>query len=110
MWLGETTSEVPQSSNSTHLLLVDHIVPKLEGVTPRGYRFILTITNLFSGYVVAVPCKTKESEETIRLIMHNWVLRFGYPKQLLADNDPSFTSKLFTNVRQHQSSNGLTRG
>ena len=33
--------------------------------------------------------------------MHNWVLRFGYPKELLADNDPSFTSKFFNAVLEY---------
>ena len=80
------------------VLVIDHIIPTVEGTTPRGNRYILTLTDLFSGYVVAVPCKTKESEETIRLIMHHWVLRFGYPRELLADNDPSFTSKFFNAV------------
>jgi hypothetical protein len=48
--------------------------------------------------VIAVPCKTRESEETIRLIMHHWILRLGYPREILADNDSSFTSEVFNAV------------
>ena len=79
-------------------VVIDHIIPEKEGITKRRNRYILTITDLFSGYTVAVPCKTRESEETIRLIMHNWILKFGYPRELLADNDPSFSSEFFNAV------------
>ena len=79
-------------------VVIDHIIPEKEGITKRRNRYILTITDLFSGYTVAVPCKTRESEETIRLIMHNWTLKFGYPRELLADNDPSFSSEFFNAV------------
>lgn len=77
---------------------IDHIIPTKEGATKRGYRWILSITDVFSGYVLALPCKTKRSEETIRLIEHKWCLRFGYPKEILADNDTSFTSEFFNEV------------
>jgi transposase InsO family protein len=79
-------------------LVIDHIVPEKEGVTKRRNRYILTLTDLFTGYIVAVPCKTRESEETIRLILHHWALKFGYPREIVADNDPSFTSKFFNAV------------
>ena len=77
---------------------IDHIIPSKEGVTPRRNWIILSITDVFSGYVVSLPCKTKCSEETIRLIQHRWCLKFGYPKEILADNDTSFTSEFFTEV------------
>ena len=79
-------------------LVIDHVVPELVGATARRNRYILTMTDLFTGYVVAIPCKTRESEETIRLIMHHWVLRLGYPQEILADNDSSFTSEVFNAV------------
>ena len=79
-------------------LVIDHIVPQKEGTTKRGNRYILTLTDLFTGYVVAVPCKTRESEETIRIILHHWALRFGYPREIIADNDTSFTSEFFNAV------------
>ena len=79
-------------------IAIDHIVPTKEGATKRGYRLILSITDVFSGYVLALPCKTKRSEETIRLILHKWCLRFGYPSEILADNDTSFSSEFFNEV------------
>ena len=49
---------------------------------------------------MALPCKTKKSAETIQLILHKWCLRFGYPSEILADNDTSFTSEFFNEVCQ----------
>ena len=80
------------------VLIIDHVVPEKEGRTPRNNRYILTMTDCFTGFIVAVPCKTRESEETIRLILHNWCLRMGYPKEIIADNDSSFTSEFFNSV------------
>jgi transposase InsO family protein len=77
---------------------IDHIVPERDVVTARRNRYILTITDLFSGYVVAIPTKTQESEESYRCIMHHWILRFGYPKECLADNAPGFSSEFFQQI------------
>ena len=66
----------------------------------RGNRNILTMTDLWSGYVVAVPTKTQEAEETIKKIMHHWVLRFGMCREIIADNGSGFSSKLFKAVLQ----------
>ena len=86
--------------NPRTTISIDHIVPSKEGVTSRGYRLILSITDVFSGYVMALPCKTRKSAETIQLILHKWCLRFGYPSEILADNDTSFTSEFFNEVCQ----------
>ena len=80
------------------ILCIDHIVPEKEGTTPRRNRYILTMTDIFTGYVVAVATRTKESEETIRVILNGWILRFGCPKEIIADNDKSFTSIYFNSI------------
>ena len=49
----------------------------------------------FSNFATnSYTCKTRESEETIRTILHHCALRFGYPREIIADNDSSFTSEL----------------
>ena len=67
------------------ILVIDHIVPEKEGATPRRNRYILTMVDAFTGFTVAVACKTRTSEETIRLIMHNWCLKHGYPKEIISE-------------------------
>ena len=80
------------------VLVIDHIVPERDVVTKRGNRYILSITDLFTGYLMALPAKTKTSEETIRLINGHWCAWKGYPKEIIADNDPGFTSKFYNAV------------
>ena len=80
------------------VLVIDHVVPERDIATPRGNRYILTITDLFTGYLLALPAKTKTSEETIRLIHQNWCSIKGYPREIISDNDPGFTSTFYNAV------------
>ena len=66
--------------------------------TPRGFRYILTITDCWSNYLVAVPVRTQTSKESIRAILNNWIYRFGICRELIIDNHPNFTSNFFTEV------------
>ncbi len=65
---------------------IDHIIPQKEGKTPRGFRYILTITDIFSGYVTLVPMKKMTADANIRAIIHRWVLRHGCPCTVFCDN------------------------
>ena len=79
-------------------VVIDHIEPEKVGTTPRKYKYILTITDSWSNYLLAVPTRTQESKETISLIRRHWIDRFGMPHELMADNHPSFKSKFFKTV------------
>ena len=81
--------------NFNDCIVVDHIVPETEGRTPRGYRYILTITDAWSNYLVAIPVKTQTAKENIEHIVRRWVLIFGQPKEIIVDNHPGFTSEFF---------------
>ena len=79
-------------------ICVDHIVPDATNRTARGYRYILTITDCYSNYLVAVPVKTQTSKENIRAIFRHWILIFGVCKELIVDNHPGFSSIFFAEV------------
>jgi len=79
-------------------ICVDHIVPDSKNKTPRGFRYILTITDCWSNYLVAVPVRTQTAKESISAIMKNWVYRFGVCREIIVDNHPNFTSQFFTQV------------
>jgi hypothetical protein len=76
-------------------LVIDHIVPERDIATPRRMRYILSITDMFSGYVIAKPTRTQEATESYKIIMHEWVLRFGFPQEIIFDNAPGFKSEFF---------------
>ena len=45
--------------------------------TSRGYRYILTISDAWSNYLVAVPVRSQTAKENIAAIMKNWILKVG---------------------------------
>ena len=75
---------------------IDHIVVSQDQVTARGNRYILTITCLFTGYLVACPVKTQNTKETIRMFLQHWATIFGWPLAIIHDNHKGFTSDLFS--------------
>lgn len=79
-------------------LIIDHIVPEMEGRTPRGFRYILTMTDAWSNYLVAVPVKSQTAVENIKAMMKHWVLKHGICRELIVDNHPGFTADFFTAV------------
>ena len=79
-------------------VVIDHIVPKQEGRTVRGNRYILTITDMWSGFCLAFPCRTQEAKETVDLIIKRWIGILGFPIQILADQAGGFTSHFFKEV------------
>ena len=79
-------------------VVIDHIVPKQEGRTVRGNRYILTITDMWSGFCLAFPCRTQDAKETVDLISKRWIGILGFPIQILADRAGGFTSHFFKEV------------
>ena len=85
-------------SHFNQAVCIDHIVPEMSGSTPRNNRYILTIVDMYTGYIMALPTKTQKSSETIQLILKNWVFTFGLFQELLHDNAPGFSSEFFAEV------------
>ena len=84
--------------NFNDAIIVDHIVPSATKRTPRGYRYILTISDAWSNYVVAVPVRTQTAKENIAAIMKNWIWRFGVCREIIVDNHPGFRAEFFGEV------------
>ena len=80
------------------ILSIDHIEAEKLGITADKNKYILSMTDVYSGYVVAVATNSQSSDENIRLILHKWVLRFGIPREILSDNAPGFSSQFYRAV------------
>ena len=80
------------------ILVIDHDEAEKLGLTAWKNKYILSMTDVFSGYVVAIATNSQSSEENIKLIMHKWVLRFGVPREVISDNAPGFSSKFYNAV------------
>lgn len=76
---------------------VDHLGP-LEK-TPRGYKYVLVITDAFTKYVKIFPTKTTNSKEAIKSL-EKYFDDFSCPVRLIADRGSGFTSKQFKNFTE----------
>jgi hypothetical protein len=63
-------------------------------ISAEGYVFLLTIVDLFHGYVRFKPLFTKSAPEIISVFYNEIVCHLGLPKFILSDQDPAFRGKL----------------
>ena len=77
------------------ILMIDHIEVEKLGLSAAGKKYILTMTDVWSGYVVAVTTNSQKAEDTISIIMHKWVLWHGVPREIISDNGPGFRSQFY---------------
>ena len=77
------------------VLVIDHITPDTKRLTDRGHSAILSMTDCFSNYVVAVPTVGLTALESRRIVEQHWINRFGYPHQIVTDQHQSFKGAMF---------------
>ena len=70
---------------------IDFVGPLNE--TPRGNKYILTCTDLFSKWPIAYPVPNKEAI-TVARIMVKIISTYGFPKIVLTDNGKEFCNKV----------------
>ena len=85
----------PNCSDRLHTVHVDMVGPLPES---RGYRYILTMRDRSSGFVVAAPTIDKSSESVRSALLHHFIGKFGVPGTFVSDNGREFTSHLFSEL------------
>ncbi|KAL5263050.1 hypothetical protein ACHWQZ_G008446 [Mnemiopsis leidyi] len=76
---------------------IDHLEPSKKK-TPRGHVALLTIVDMWSSYIMCIPVKTTTAEETVRVILTQWVAKMGVPDSISHDKGSGFESLLFTEI------------
>ena len=62
-----------------------------------GYKYVLTVIDNFSRWVMTYPCKTMETIELVRnLIVHFGI--FGLPLELLTNNGSNLKAELVEDI------------
>lgn len=74
-------------------IAIDFMGPYEE--TPSGNRFLLVVTDLFSRWIEAFPTSNETTKVTVQILEKEIFSRWGYPKALISDNGPQFTSTTF---------------
>uniref|UniRef100_A0A1B0GQC7 Integrase catalytic domain-containing protein n=1 Tax=Phlebotomus papatasi TaxID=29031 RepID=A0A1B0GQC7_PHLPP len=69
-------------------------------ITEQENRYILTIYDDLSKYLVAIPLKTQTSEEVAEAFVNRFVCIFGAPIIICTDQGGCFISELFKRVCQ----------
>ena len=78
-------------------IAIDHLEPSKKA-TSRGIVALLTIVDMYSNYLVCVPVRSMNTEESIKVVINHWILKHGYPEAILHDLGSAFTSGLFQAV------------
>ena len=64
----------------------------------KGNKYILVITDTFSKYTEAYPMENQEAETVARLLVWNWIQKYGEPEQLHTDQGRNFGSELIKQI------------
>jgi predicted aspartyl protease len=67
-------------------------------ISTRGFRYILTIIDQRSGWLVTVPILSKSSESVISAFMCEWILKYGSPSRVRTDQGSEFDSALVRRI------------
>lgn len=81
--------KIPIPFDTIHL---DHVGPmEMDG---DGYKFILTLVDAFTKFVILTPTKNVDVE-TVIITMESIIDLFGLPRRIIADRGSAFMSKTF---------------
>ena len=82
-----TVPELPME-----MICMDLVGP-ISPVTTSGNRYILTVIDMLTGYMIAVPIPDKKSETVCGAYRHNVYCTFGGSSRILTDNGTEFKSQ-----------------
>ena len=71
------------------------IVGPLNPPSDKSHKYILTIIDLYSRYLVAVPVKDVLAETIAKKLVKHWIMKLGTPRILLSDRGVQYESQLF---------------
>jgi len=79
-----------------HRIHMDILGPLPE--TAEGFKYILSITDAFSKWLIAVPMINQTAISVSQAFVDNLITKFGCPKVVITDNGRQFISKIFEDL------------
>ena len=67
-------------------------------MTSSKNKYILSMTDVWSGYVTAAATNSQSAVQNISLIMHKWILVHGTPREIVSDGAPGFRAAFYQAV------------
>lgn len=86
-----------ESSQPLELVCMDFL--KLEP-SKGGVENVLVITDHFSRYAQAYPCRNQTAKTTAKLLYENYIVHYGFPARLHSDQGRNFTSSTIKHLCQ----------
>ena len=84
------------SSKPWETLCIDVVGPLPR--TQKGERFILSVMDCFSRYLILIPMKNHTAETVSRSLYERVIAYFGVPENILSDRGAEFTGKIWANI------------
>ena len=69
-------------------------------LAPTGHRYLLTMMDRFTRYVAAFPLRRIRAWDIVRVVVDEWILRYGIPKRFLSDNGTQFRSHVLREIER----------
>ena len=69
-------------------------------VDDRSNRFIVTIMDVYSRYLIAIPVRNHKASTVSRCLYESVVAYFGTPRSILSDRGTEFTSVIWESLTQ----------
>ena len=85
--------EVEEPFSTLHL---DHIGPF--PTSSEGYKYCLVVIDRFTKFPECFPTRSTDAVETARILYHQIICRYGFPRKLLSDRAQGFMSKLIAEL------------
>ena len=67
-------------------------------VTERGSKYVLVVCDYFSKWTEMYPIPDQTAPVVANVFVHNWITRYGCPRELHSDQGSNFESRLFQEV------------
>lgn len=84
---------IPSPEGTWQIVAMDFHGP-INPTSRRGNRYIISLTDLFSKFVIARPVRDCTAATAARFLQEEVICQFGTPKWILTDNGTHFTSSM----------------
>ena len=94
----------PAIITDTPLQLNDKIAMDIFGPLPttrKGNRFILSIQDQLTKYLVLVPLTATRAEDVVTALLENYVYTFSIPKSILTDQGANFIGQVMQEFEEN---------
>jgi len=66
--------------------------------TDTGFRYVLSIIDVFTNYVRILPMKDKEANTVAHLLLTHWINLFGVPQTIISDQGTEFVNSTISYI------------